>query len=224
LRLTWIRGWGRGGWAALVMAGILLAGVPAQAEPKSVQGYCDANGKPVVTYGPPGWEERETVYCDHGVFTRAAKDLFPEPKENFVMIPPDDFAAWIHISLNRKTVRNPYNDVFPYVTKSSSRTLVPLRYLSEAFGANVDWNNDKHEAAVNWRGRTITVPIRKDTALVDGREVRLDQPALLWKDRTMVPLRFLMEAVGATVEWDAVNEFVHITLDGAQCAPNYCSQ
>jgi hypothetical protein len=206
------------------MAGILLAGVPAQATHGGVHGYCDANGSPVITYGPPGWEEEVRAYCEDGQFTLEAKKVFAEPKENVVIVPPADFARWVHISLNRKTVHNPYNDVFPYIVKSSSRTLVPLRYLSEAFGAKVDWNNDKQEAVVNWRGRTITVPIGKDIALVDGREVRLDQPGLLWKDRTMVPLRFLMEAVGATVQWDDVNEFVHMTLDGAQCAPNYCAQ
>jgi hypothetical protein len=31
-----------------------------------------------------------------------------------------------------------------------------------------------------------------------------------------------MEAVGATVQWDDVNSFVYITLEGAQCPSNYC--
>jgi hypothetical protein len=219
---TWLRAWRRGGLVAMVAVGILLAAVPALAAQRSLEGYCNADGNPVITYAPPGWEEKERAYCDGGQLMREAKKLFDEPNENLVIVPPDDFARWVNISLNRKTVENPYDDVFPYIAKSSGRTLVPLRYLSEAFGAKIEWNGDKQEAVVNWRGRTITVPIGKDTALVDGHEVRLDQPAVLWKDRTMVPLRFLLEALGATVQWDDVNSFVHITLDGAQCAPNYC--
>jgi hypothetical protein len=209
---------------ALVAVGILLAAVPAFATHGGLHGYCDADGKPVITYGPPGWEEEIRVYCDGGQLMSQAKKLFEEPTQNIVIVPPSDFARFVNISLNRMDVRNPYDDVFPYIAKSSGRTLVPLRYLSEAFGAKVDWNNDKQEAVVNWRGRTITVPIGKDTALVDGHQVRLDQPAVLWKDRTMVPLRFLMEAVGATVEWDDVNSFVHITLDGVQCPSTYCGR
>jgi hypothetical protein len=112
----------------------------------------------------------------------------------------------------------------PYIAKSSGRTVVPLRYLSEAFGAKVDWSGQKQEAGVAWRGHTIVVPVGKDTASVDGKQVHLDQPAILWNNRTMVPLRFLMEAVGATVEWDDVNDFVHINLAGAECGSDYCPQ
>jgi hypothetical protein len=209
---------------ALVVAGILLASVPAMANHGGVHGHCDANGNPVIDYGPPGWEEEVRAYCDHGDFTLQAKKLFESPTENVVIKRPDDFARWVNITLNGKNVRNPYDDVVPYIAKSSGRTLVPLRYVSEAFGAKVDWVNDTREAVVNWRGQAIVVPIGKGTAVVNGREVHLDQPAVLWNSRTMVPLRFLLEAVGATVAWDGVHSFVDITLDGAQCPPNYCDQ
>lgn len=208
----------------LAAAGMLIAAAPAMAT-HGVHGYCDADGQPVITYWPPGWEEEMRAYCNSGKVILQAKKLFAEPKENVVIVPPDDFAGWVHISLNRKNVRNPYGDVRPYIAKDSSRTLVPLRYLSEAFGAMVAWNADKREAVVEWRGRTIIVPIGHEIAVVNGKEVLVDQPAVLWNNRTMVPLRFLLEAVGATVQWDDMNSFVHITLEGAQCPPTIaCSK
>jgi hypothetical protein len=221
LRLVRRGGWGRIGLVALVTAGTMLAGIPAQAT--GVQGHCDANGKPVIDYMPPELADKVVPVCEGGQFIVEAKQEFAEPKENVVIKRPDNFGGWVNISLNGKNVRNPYGDVRPYIAKSSNRTVVPLRYLSEAFGAKVDWNQEKSQASVEWRGRTIVVPIGKDTALVNGQELHLDQPALLWNDRTMVPLRFLLEAVGATVKWDAVNEFVHITLEGATCPSNYCA-
>lgn len=204
----------------LVVVGILLPSVPALA----IKGYCDANGKPVITSAPPGWEEQVVAVCEGGQLILEAKQEFEKSNGNQGIIPPDDFGRWVNISLNSDTVTNPYGDVRPYIVKSSKRTLVPLRYVSEAFGAKVDWNAEKRQASVDWRGRTIVVPVGKDTAVVNGKEVLLDQPAVLWNSRTMVPLRFLLEAVGATVEWDDVNSFVHITLESAQCPPTYCTR
>jgi hypothetical protein len=212
----------RGRLVVLVGAGMMLAGAPALAADGSVRGYCDADGNPKITEGYPGWEQDFEAYCNHGRLTLKAKHEFPVPTDNVVIKRPEDFARWVNIDINKKTVINPYGDVVPYIAKSSQRTLVPLRYLSEAFGAQVAWNQEKWEATVVWRGKTIVVPIGKDKATVNGQEVRLDQPALLWNSRTMVPLRFLLEAVGATVTFDDVNDFVHITLEGVECPPNYC--
>jgi hypothetical protein len=206
--------------AALVGIGLVFAQPTVQAT--GVKGHCDANGKPVIDYMPPGLENEVVPVCEGGLFIVESKQDFEKNKGNDGIVPPDDFGQWVKISLNRETVTNPYGDVRPYVVKTTNRTLVPLRYLSEAFGATVTWNQDQWQASVEWRGRTIVVPVGKNVAVVNGKEVRLDQPAVLWNSRTMVPLRFLMEAVGATVEWDDVNSFVHITLEGAQCPATYC--
>jgi hypothetical protein len=204
----------------LVAAGIMLAGTPVHAT--GVKGHCDANGKPVIDYMPPGLENEVVAVCEGGQFIVEAKQEFEKNNGNDGIVPPADFGRWVKISLNRDTVTNPYGDVRPYVVKSTNRTLVPLRYVSEAFGAKVEWNQEKSQATVEWRGQKIVVPVGKDVAVVNEKEVRLDQPAVLWNSRTMVPLRFLMEAVGATVEWDDVNSFVHIALEGAQCPATYC--
>jgi len=49
--------------------------------------------------------------------------------------------------------------------------------------------------------RTITLTIDHPVAIVDGREVRLDAPPVIRNDRTMVPVRFVAEQMGAKVYW-----------------------
>jgi hypothetical protein len=89
------------------------------------------------------------------------------------------------------------------------RTLVPLRVIFEALGANV-----------NWDGRTRTVTATKDGTeiklIIGGRAyknnqpVALDVPAKIVNGRTLVPLRFVSEALGAKVNWDAKTQVATI--------------
>ncbi|MBP2019637.1 D-alanyl-D-alanine carboxypeptidase [Symbiobacterium terraclitae] len=82
-----------------------------------------------------------------------------------------------------------------------NRVLVPMRAYLESLGAEVGWEPpDLVTAALG--GRTVQLRIGEQTALVDGRSVPLDVPAQLIEDRTYVPLRFLSEGLGATVEYD----------------------
>jgi len=52
--------------------------------------------------------------------------------------------------------------------------------------------------------------------VVDGQEVRGDVPAITFKGRTMVPVRFVSEALDANIEWDAANETVIINTEQQQ--------
>ena len=91
-------------------------------------------------------------------------------------------------------------DVPPVI--ENDRTLVPLRVIFEALGA--EGNNPI--ADVEWNGETQTVTAkRSDTeikliiggeAYVNGQAVELDVPAKIIEDRTLVPLRFVSEALG----------------------------
>ena len=62
--------------------------------------------------------------------------------------------------------------------------------------------------------KTIVIPIGSDTMTVDGLDVKLDQPAVIDKktNRTLVPLRAISEALGASVVWDNNNRSVVIKL------------
>src|SRR2546423_7318430 len=90
------------------------------------------------------------------------------------------------------------------------RVLVPLRGVLEQMGATVDWMAST-QTVVATRGRTeIDLPIGSRTATVGGREVTLDVPAMTIAGSTMVPLRFVSEALGADVAWSGATNTVNI--------------
>ncbi len=98
----------------------------------------------------------------------------------------------------------------PPVTESD-RTLVPMRFLFEQLGAEVSWDEATETAAAVKDDTTISFTIDNTTAIVNGAATTMDVPARLVGDKTMVPLRFLSEEMGYTVEWDEETRMATIT-------------
>lgn len=92
-------------------------------------------------------------------------------------------------------------DVAPYIEPSTGRTLVPIRFISEAFGADVEWEPEFKVVTIRLNDTVIKLQVGNSMAIVNGSKVQLDQPPVIKDNRTMVPLRFISEAFGATVEW-----------------------
>jgi N-acetylmuramoyl-L-alanine amidase len=106
-------------------------------------------------------------------------------------------AEAIHIIVDGSVVQT---DVPPYID-GNDRTIVPVRFISEELGCEVDWNQGKKMATASRQGTTVEIYIDKNTAFVDGKEVVLDTTAVLEEGRTMVPLRFLAETFNFEVTW-----------------------
>lgn len=98
----------------------------------------------------------------------------------------------------------------PPVTESD-RMLVPMRFLFEQFGAEVSWDEAAETATAVKDDTTIGFTIDNTTAIVNGAATTMDVPARLVGDKTMVPLRFLSEEMGYTVEWDEETRMATIT-------------
>ena len=92
----------------------------------------------------------------------------------------------------------------------SNRVLVPLRGVFEELGATVNWDASKDLVTATRNGQTVELYIGKTTAMVGTRQLTLDQPATVVNGRAMVPLRFLAESLGATVDWRATDMTVTI--------------
>ncbi len=92
----------------------------------------------------------------------------------------------------------------------NDRTLVPLRGIFETLGAEVSWDDATQTATGVLGENTVSLTIGSTEATVNGQAVALDVPAQLISDRTMVPVRFISESLGADVEWDEGNEAVII--------------
>lgn len=103
-------------------------------------------------------------------------------------------------------------DVMPVI--ENGRTLVPMRGIFEALGAIVAWD-EKTSTVIGVKDDVaIVLQIGNDVAKVNGKNVNLDAPAKIVNSRTMVPARFVAEALGCTVDWDEATQTVIITTSG----------
>ena len=84
----------------------------------------------------------------------------------------------------------------------NDRTLVPVRFISENFGAQVDWNEVEQLVTVRYKNKTIQLKLGDNIMDVNGEKITLDVPAKTYNDRTLIPLRALVEALGKHVFWD----------------------
>lgn len=98
------------------------------------------------------------------------------------------------------------------------RVLVPLRGVFEALGATLSYNAATHQVTAQRGDETLQLTLNSATALVNGQTVPLDVPAQSIGGRTMVPLRFISETLGAKVAWDAADRTVAITSGSAPSA------
>ena len=85
------------------------------------------------------------------------------------------------------------------------RTMVPLRFIAEAMGAEVDWIGATRTVTIN-KGN-INLHLVVDVPLPDG----MGTPVIVG-GRTFVPVRYVSEMLGANVRWDGAARAVYIYL------------
>ena len=97
------------------------------------------------------------------------------------------------------------------IINSDNRTLVPVRFVSEALGAEVEWLALTRTVKINCNDKTILLEVGLKQAVIGTSIVTLDTKAEIVGNRTMVPLRFVSECLDAEVEWDGAEQAVYIT-------------
>ena len=96
----------------------------------------------------------------------------------------------------------------------SGRTMVPLRFIGEAFGAEFAYESTTKTIYINFGSDRIIMQIGKKTAIVNGKEIALDVAPFIVNGRTLVPIRFISETFGADVQWDGTTKKITITYQG----------
>ncbi|MED4582125.1 stalk domain-containing protein [Brevibacillus choshinensis] len=86
--------------------------------------------------------------------------------------------------------------------RQNGRMLVPIRVIAESTGADVTYEASNRQVTVTDKGKRIVLLVDSRTAYVDGKRVTLDTPAMIVNQRTVVPIRFVSEALGYRVVWD----------------------
>lgn len=106
-----------------------------------------------------------------------------------------------------------FGDQKPVIVEETNRTLIPLRFVLEAAGANVKWDGENRtvtvDAADNRNRVVLTIdsdemqmyyyPSVKESV---HETVKLDQKPVIMNNRTMIPVRAVLEGIGAQVDWD----------------------
>lgn len=99
----------------------------------------------------------------------------------------------------------------PYVKAATGRTMVPLRFVSEALGTEVQWVESTRQVIITRGENRILLTIGSAQAISNGQLKALDCPAELSGSTTCVPLRFVSENLGAVVDYDAGSRQITIT-------------
>ncbi|NMA55113.1 MAG: AMIN domain-containing protein [Firmicutes bacterium] len=124
----------------------------------------------------------------------------------FIYTIPAQAAGTVRLIIDEQIIDS---DVDPII--HNDRTMVPLRIISEQLGAQVHWDGATRSVRVGLPAGHIRLSIGNSTAYIHEQEYRLDAAPMIVGDRTMVPLRFIGEALGAQVRWDASTRTVYVT-------------
>ncbi|WP_020617668.1 stalk domain-containing protein [Paenibacillus daejeonensis] len=98
----------------------------------------------------------------------------------------------------------------PAPVQQNGTTFVPMRPIFEALQATVSWEQQTQTIFATKGGTAISLKIGAKQATINGKAQQLDTPPQLIQGATMVPLRFIGEALGAEVAWESATRTIRI--------------
>lgn len=126
-------------------------------------------------------------------------------------LPPSAASQGVSIVVNGERQTPPADMGSPYIDMNSSRTMVPVRFVSEKLGLNVNYVMRSNEAPLGGiivgdkNGTVIAMNTNSTTAIKTTKDERktlvMDAPSIIYDGRTYVPIRFISEALGYDVDW-----------------------
>jgi len=115
------------------------------------------------------------------------------------------YADSIQVTVNEEYLEF---DVPPMI--DSGRTMVPLRAIFEKLGAEIQWDGATKTITATKESTDVVLQIGNSVAKVNGVNIELDVPAKVVNGRTLVPVRFVSEAMGSVVGWNGSTRTVEI--------------
>ncbi|HHY11799.1 MAG TPA: DUF1343 domain-containing protein [Firmicutes bacterium] len=103
-------------------------------------------------------------------------------------------------------------DSAPYID-SNNRTMVPVRAISEAIGAEVDWDPARYQVTIANGESSVKLVIGNPAIEVNGEKHTMDTVPVIRNNRTMVPLRYVGEFLGVSIGWDGANRIATVTQE-----------
>ncbi len=113
----------------------------------------------------------------------------------------------IKLMVNRKELQC---DTDPFI--KDGRTMVPMRIIFEQLGIIPMYNPVDRTITASKGSTNLKLQINNNIAWVNGNANQLEVPAMLYNNRTYVPVRFITELFNGSVEWDAAKNMVVLTI------------
>lgn len=123
--------------------------------------------------------------------------LNPAPFIVFVHPEGEEYYGREQTSTNNGIEGNPYSQD---PVMENGRMLVPLRQFAEELGYSVTWNNEDSSITMSGGKNSIWMQIDNPSAIKNGVPVELEAPPRLVNNLTMMPLRFVAEAAGYSID------------------------
>lgn len=106
-------------------------------------------------------------------------------------------------------------DINPWVVPiiQNNRTLLPIRGLIEALGGKISWDENSREVTILYKDKKVSLRIGSPEAVVNEQSKMIDPQnplvvPIILNNRTYLPLRFIVESIGFTVNWDSIYQII----------------
>lgn len=132
----------------------------------------------------------------------------------------------LSFQINEHDFVSPAGEQNPYVN-GDGRTMVPIRFVGNALGVDDDkitWDADSQTANVQKDGLSIEITVGKPYITQNGMQIQMDTAAEMMGGRLFIPVRYISEALGAKVEWDAAKNRIFIMSDPSNNLVRYASK
>jgi hypothetical protein len=132
----------------------------------------------------------------------------------------------LSFQINENDFVSPAGEQNPYVN-ADGRTMVPIRFVGNALGVDDDkitWDADSQTAKVQKDGLVIEITVGKRYITQNGMQIQMDTAAEMTEGRLFIPVRYISEALGAKVEWDAAQNRIFIMSDSSNNLVRYASK
>ncbi|MGC8979296.1 stalk domain-containing protein [Caldisericum sp.] len=177
------------------------------------------NGNPVIPTLEGNFETKLTLSSGANTITIEAVDkvgnkstksftvsyVQPQPRQSYMVVLKIGDPT---ITVNGTSKKIDAQGSKPII--KNGRTLLPIRTLIESLGGTVEWNAKEQKVTITLNGHSMILWIGKTTALVDSSKAPLDVAPQIINGRTYIPLRFVSEHLGASVNWDDKTQTITI--------------
>lgn len=139
-------------------------------------------------------------------FTVSAEDELTVSEEQLYVGIPQEGQLWIGKKEARIGINHIIQDAAPYINEGS--TVVPLKTISAITDTVPDWDPNKQEITFRIDETEVVVKIGSKEALVNGQLIKMTTAPFIKNNRTMIPLRFVSENLGGSVNFDKKDQSI----------------